>query len=174
MDYAVWTAWAANIILFITAGVTLALYFRTRGVSVLRSSFEHIAIQTRDADLIEMFEQLRRVRYSATAEGVELTYQNMQRDFKYDGTHINADNTIKKTFNYYEATCIGIKRGALEERMIRDWWGDALVSDWIDFQHYVHEARIALDYDELYIEVERYVHRWIKPERRSKLLPPKA
>lgn len=164
---------ATAIILLVTAAASLLLYASTRKIAVLRSSFEHIAIQTRDADLIEMFEQLRRVRHAASAGEVALTYKNMQRDFKYDGTHIYADNIIKKTFNYYEATCIGIKRGALEEQMIEDWWGDAMVSDWIDFQQYVDEARDALAYRGLYIEVEYYVRRWIKPELAGKLLSPK-
>jgi len=160
------------------AAVSLGVYavltnISERNNSVKFESISFIRSMATEAVIIQMFEELRKVRHYVESHKIPISYKEMQIEVSIENSVLNFDNVIKKTLNYYEVACIGVKRGALHEEIIKDWCGDAIVADWIDLQQYVYDALKALDYDELYIEVERHVRRWVKPGRAGELLPAK-
>lgn len=135
------------------------------------ASFDHIAQQTRDRELIEMFEEFRVVRRKVTADK-----QNPVSIDDIEGLIIDhhrralsAEDIIKKVFNYYEATAIGIREGALEETIIKGWWRSSFVLDWADFSEYVRQRRKRYEIPKLFCEYEELVKKWATNEERPKI-----
>ena len=177
----------ADIGLLIVGGMTLvviaitAFYARqqihkTRDREKINNSFNHIAIQTRDHDLIAMFEEFRQVRaklrdgYNGAlglehVEGQEVSFHRVM---------LSAEDVIKKVFNYYEATAIGMHQDALDKAIIKDWWRRSYMLDFIDFALYVYEKRIRDNAPKLYIEYEEIVLNWAEPHEEEMILAAKA
>ena len=168
----------------------------------LTNSFEHIAIQTRDRDLITMFEEFRQLRRymndikqahdgvwtptksvhevqnyyvgkplgadadaDATAKGGRRSVPPLPSDPCEDDIKGKTGNdVIKKVFNYYEATAIGVRMGALEEDVIRKWWRKTYILDWLDFKFYVQYIRENEKTPRAYCEYEALVTRWASDE----------
>ena len=74
------------------------------------------------------------------------------------------NDIIKKVFNYYEATAIGVRMGALEEDVIRKWWRKTYILDWLDFKFYVQYIRENEKTPRAYCEYEALVTRWASDE----------
>lgn len=134
------------------------------------SSFEHIARQTRDRELIEMFEEFRQVRNALTKRfdklnGAPFGVKHVDgQEVSYHKTMLSADDVLKKVFNYYEATAIGIDTDALDNDHIKRWWRGTYVLDFRDFAAFVYEQRLLAPAPELYVEYEKVARRWAKPE----------
>ena len=79
---------------------------------------------------------------------------------KHNDNAIYATDIIKKLFNYYEATAIGIELGALDEQVIESWWKTSYVRDWRAFKRYIKEKREADKIPRLYEKYEAQVARW--------------
>ncbi|MEQ8405704.1 MAG: DUF4760 domain-containing protein [Oceanicaulis sp.] len=135
------------------------------------ASFDHIARQTRDRELIEMFEEFRVVRRKVTdgkqnpvsiddIEGLIIDHHRRA---------LSAEDIIKKVFNYYEATAIGIREGALEEQIIKGWWRTSFVLDWADFSEYVRQRRKRYGIPKLFSEYEALVQKWAEGSEREKI-----
>lgn len=125
-------------------------------------SFDHIIEQTRDRDLIEMNEQFKAVIDSLKKTGPgPYGLADVEGHFvKHRQAAIDAAEVITKLFNYYEATAIGIKLGALDEEIIKQWWRASYVEDWKDFSLYVTEKRQRDDRDALYRQYQTQAERW--------------
>ena len=146
----------------------------------LANSFNHIAVQTRDGDLIRMFEEFRQVgRILRTVNGKkaldvefieEFDYASYQSELAEAGVPqpdehfpVPAD-VIKKVFNYYEATAIGIKRHALDEDLVKSWWRKRYILDWIEYADYIRSKRKTHKLPKLFIEYESLVRKWATEE----------
>lgn len=134
------------------------------------SSFEHIARQTRDRELIEMFEEFRQVKQALgkrfkTLNGRPFGVEHVEgQEVSYHKAMLSADDVLKKVFNYYEATGIGIDTDALDDRHIKRWWRGTYVLDFCDFAAFVYEKRLISSAPKLYIEYETVVRRWATPD----------
>jgi len=166
-----WALLLNGIQLCVIIGATLIAYVTYRDAQrreKTNNSFHHIAKQTRDHDVIQMFEEFRRVR-SELRDGHQGAFGLKQVEGKVIDHHqraLNAEDVVKKVFNYYEATAIGMKQSALEEQIIKDWWRRSYVLDWTDFAAYVREKRERDDAPKLYLEYETYVNRWANDDER--------
>jgi len=135
------------------------------------ASFDHIAQQTRDRELIEMFEEFRVVRRKVL-DGKENPVSIDDIEGLVIDHHrraLGAEDIIKKVFNYYEATAIGIREGALEEQIIKGWWRTSFVLDWADFSEYVRQRRKRYRIPKLFSEYEALVDRWAEGDERAKI-----
>ena len=137
----------------------------------VNNSFEHIAIQTRDHDLIQMFEQFRLARRKLRDGHIGSfgVLQVEDREISYNGRMLMAEDVLKKVFNYYEATAIGIKNGALNEAILRDWWRRSDVLDFIDFALYVFQRRLRDDAPKMFIEYEQLALKWTEGDERQQI-----
>ncbi|WP_417478553.1 DUF4760 domain-containing protein [Maricaulis sp.] len=139
----------------------------------LANSFQHIAVQTRDGDLIEMFEEFRVVRRSLKAsngtKALDADIVEAAEPIKIGARKVKPSDVIKKVFNYYEATAIGVKRHALDEAMIRSWWRKSYILDWMDFAEYIRAKRKRDRLPRLFIEYESLVRRWANEEEQGLL-----
>lgn len=149
---------------------------KTREREKINNSFHHIAIQTRDHDLIAMFEEFRRVRAKlrdghAGSLGLE---QVEGQEVSFHRAMLSAEDVIKKVFNYYEATAIGIHQDALDKAIIKDWWRRSYVLDFSDFALYVYEKRLRDDAPKLYLEYEKIVLEWAEPVEKRAIVEAKT
>ncbi|WP_019961412.1 DUF4760 domain-containing protein [Woodsholea maritima] len=139
------------------------------------NSFKHIAEQTRDRELIEMFEEFRVVRKEVkNGNDNPLSIDHIVKIvIDHNGRALKAEDVIKKVFNYYEATALGIATDALDEDIIKRWWRTSFVLDWSDFSEYIRQKRKGRSDSpgnpKLYIELENLVKKWALPEERSKI-----
>lgn len=152
-----------------TAGIAWWQLRRAKQREQINNSFGHIAIQTRDHDLIQMFEQFRLARRKLRdghdgSLGVE---QVQDREISYNGRMLMAEDVLKKVFNYYEATAIGVKQEALNEPILRDWWRRSYVLDFNDFALYVYQRRLRDDADKMFIEYEGLARKWASEAEKS-------
>lgn len=126
------------------------------------NSFDHIAKQTCDRDLILMHEQFREVvQHLEKASTAPFRYNQVHANtLKHNNLAIDAEDVITKVFNYYEATAIGIELNALDEDIIKEWWRSSYVNDWIDFVLFVREKREIFGRPKLYCKFEEQARRW--------------
>tara|TARA_R110002124_G_scaffold255128_1_gene420762 strand:- start:278 stop:913 length:636 start_codon:yes stop_codon:yes gene_type:complete len=139
----------------------------------LANSFQHIAVQTRDGDLIQMFEEFRVVRRELQASNdkqpLDTDTVEAAKPVKVGERKVRPADVIKKVFNYYEATAIGVKRHALDEQMIKSWWRKSYILDWMDFAEYIRAKRKRDRLPRLFIEYESLVRRWATEEEQGLL-----
>lgn len=172
----VWIGAATLVFLVISAALVAVQIWHSGRTTKKNNSFVHIAIQTRDHDLIQMFEQFRLARRKLRdghigSFGVE---QVDEREISYNGRMLMAEDVLKKVFNYYEATAIGIKNGALNEPILKDWWRRSYVLDFIDFALYVYQRRLRDGADKLFSEYEEQAIRWAKEDEQQQIEDAKA
>ena len=153
---------ATLVLLLLSAGAAIWQVLASQRREKVNNSFEHIAIQTRDHDLIKMFEEFRLVRAQLMPdETITLGLDDVEgAEVSHHGKMLSAEDVVKKVFNYYEATAIGIKKQALNETIIKDWWRRSYVLDFADFAQYVYEKRARDDAPKLYSEYESIVKQW--------------
>ena len=149
---------------------------KTREREKINNSFHHIAIQTRDHDLIAMFEEFREVRAKLRDGGSgSLGLDRVEgQEVSFHRAMLSAEDVIKKVFNYYEATAIGMHQDALDKAIIKDWWRRSYVLDFSDFALYVYEKRLRDKAPKLYLEYEKIVLEWAQPNEEQMILAAKA
>ena len=165
----------------VTAVIAYNSFQEDRRRAQRNNSFEHIAIHTRDHDIINMFQEfveLRREFYKDVEVGDEGPWNLVQYDRvingpkvgdpKKKGAYIEAQDIVRKVFNYYEATAIGIKNGALDESIIKDWWRTTMVFDWYDYCLFIRKKREVDKIPKLYCELENLVDRWATEEEKKR------
>ncbi|WP_421857873.1 DUF4760 domain-containing protein [Oceanicaulis sp.] len=162
---------ATLFLLIITAAFAGIQIWHSGRTTKKNNSFFHIAIQTRDHDLIQMFEQFRLARRKLRdghigSFGVE---QVDEREISYAGKMLMAEDVLKKVFNYYEATAIGIKNGALNEPILKDWWRRSYVLDFIDFALYVYQRRLRDGAEKLFSEYELQAINWAEDDEKQQI-----
>lgn len=160
-----WTDFTTVALLAVSACAAIFLWWSTKESAKKRNSFDHIATQTRDHDLIRMFEEFRAIRRHFVDKQLDFSYDNVMREEVElpNGTTKRAENVVKKVFNYYEATAIGIKRGALENSIIKEWWRKTYIQHWIEFKGYVRSARERDSAPKLFKEYQCIVEKWAEP-----------
>lgn len=133
-----------------------------RSRAQISKSFDHIIEQTRDRDLIAMNEEFKAVIDSLKKLGPGPYGLADVEDHlvKHREAAIDAAEVITKLFNYYEATAIGIRLGALDEEIIKQWWRASYVADWQDFSLYIEEKRTRDKRAALYVEYQAQAERW--------------
>lgn len=176
MDQITWLDWASfilNALVFIvilgSAIIALVTLDHANKRARRSASFDHIAQQTRDRELIEMFEEFRVVRRKVT-DGKENPVSIDDIEGLIIDHHrraLSAEDIIKKVFNYYEATAVGIREGALEEQIIKGWWRTSFVLDWADFSEYVRQRRKRYGIPKLFCEYEALVQKWAEGAERE-------
>ncbi|WP_375549560.1 DUF4760 domain-containing protein [Oceanicaulis alexandrii] len=126
------------------------------------NTIQYIRDQASNPILIGMFEQFRQARRTLRNGHIGSFGMDQvgEREISYEGRLILVDDVIKKLFNYYEVTAIGIKDGGLDENIIKDWWRTSYVLDFIDFAIYVYQRRLRDDAGRLFINYEELALRW--------------
>ena len=156
-----------TIVAGVVAWLTAILQIQeSRRTAKINNSFEHIAIQTRDHDLIRMFEEFRLARRKLRdghkgSFGLE---QVEEREITHHGKALIAEDILTKVFNYYEATAIGVDKSALDEDIIKSWWRKSYVWDFIDFAYFVFQKRDRDEAPKMFIEYEKMALRWANDE----------
>ena len=168
--------------LLISVLVALSLYKQNRDIAAQTTerhqkaeTFNHIITQTRDRDVIEMFEEMRALR----AYFREHPEPNPERSYEVvrnleieltDGKHKRAEDILKKVFNYYEATAIGLKNETLHEEMLEKWWRTTFILDWVDWKSYVEKMRTEESTPRAFIEFENLSKEWARSHRFNYLI----
>lgn len=163
---------AATAIAVIISAVAAYLgYQETREATKNRTSFEVIFKLVHDQDLIGIFGAWRsiKVKYDGDKDGVP--FDDVHRNYKqYQATlsqngiahtdHVHEYDIIISLLNYYEAIAIGIKDGAINEEIIKDWWRQTTVRDWTLLYQFVSGYRKERGSSTIYEHAEDIVNSW--------------
>lgn len=129
----------------------------------LAKSFDHIVRQTTDHDLILLAQQINNLVDELKTKFNKSKFNSEDVRgviVKHNDHAIYATDIIRKLFNYYEATAIGIELGALDEKVIEGWWKTSYVRDWRAFKIYIEEKRVVDKIPRLYEKYQAQVKKW--------------
>lgn len=167
------TAGAVTITVAVTARQGIDLLRANRDRAKTQASYDHIARQTYDRDLIQMFEDLRHVIKGLPSpidvENGKLPVEVISEDG--GKLELMAEVFIRRVLNHYEVTSIGINRDALDEGIIRQWWRTNFVRDIIDLQTWIIENRSRVGSSAVFRECCDLAYRWAKEDERKRFKP---
>lgn len=174
-----------TIIVAFAAGIAWRQVRASVRTARIKSSFDTITAEIGDADLILMRNRWRQIRREMISRKLEITYPNMLRlegalnpatthsddhqIIQFDHPHRSLVDYIIQVCNYYEAVAVGIRRGAIDRAMYRDWWRTSFVLDWVDLHQFVLGYRDAESVPGAYIEFEALACEWITREEIERL-----
>jgi len=148
-----------------------AVYYTTRDGVKFRTTFQQIAQQVSDKDLLAATDRFRDIR--RRHHGKKLTYQLIQDAWESAGTDCANDtdksdaDRIIQLLNYYESWAIGIEHKALCPRMLYSWWRGTFIQDWLDLQHFVEEYRDTHKIPLAFVKAQILADTWAMPEERN-------
>lgn len=165
------------IALAVSAGAGFLLYKVSRDTARRKASFDHISRQTHDKDLIAMVKYFRGVKNIVGGEN-DIVYSE---DFnaRIVAGAITCGDAILRLLNYYEVTAIGVRKKALDEDIVKDWWRSTFVQDLVDLQDWVIKYRKIKSAPKAFCECYFLAYEWadenergsVKPEFRQEPVP---
>lgn len=195
--YSNWSEWSgvvtasASVVTAVAVLISAAGAFRAydsnRLATVDRTTFEVIHRSVHDKDLMEMFDIFRkiRIRYSkSNGKDIEQNYVITHDELfeSYDqyqnaigssrvaeNAHLHDYDIILRVLNYYESVAIGIRDGAINELMMRNWWRTTTVRDFIDMYVFIHQYRIFRGAPKVFEEAELLAVKWADTEELADL-----
>ncbi len=155
----------AQIAVTVSAIAALLLYLQSKRTAQIKASFDHISTQAGDKDLIEIVELFLALRESFNGKLPE--YNDAINTCEING-RLGRD-IIKRRLNFYEVTAIGIRRGALNNKIIKEWWRGTFVADLRDAQGWIKGYRIQRESPKAYCEAYNLALKWANPSERANM-----
>lgn len=143
--------------------VAFYAFLRSERRQIQSNTMGFIGAMAADPEIRKLWEKHRAVQNALRdSEGkLPATYVGVNTSVTGPGGNaINGADVLKQVFNYYEVIAIGIRNGAVDEKIMRDWWCHSMSADFDDWKLVILDARQALGSNDLWIEVERLVRKW--------------
>ncbi len=184
------TAYADSIAAISILGTALAAflaYRQTVAATRNRTTYEQIARQVSDRDVLIFVDASRNIReiyekpisYSELVEDhkakVKLRIKKLKaaEELRVNGGPFDRTDyeNVLSLLNYYESLAVGIESGALSEEMVKVWWRTTYVRDFGDYKHFIRDARMVEGANpSAFTEYEKFADKWAETEEEYELI----
>lgn len=152
-DYGSYLQVGAIIVSIIVATVIVKTH---RSIARKRAILDFIVHEQTDQDMIKARKTF--VKLKKTGNLVQYaTENNVAKD---------QTTTIRAILNIYELAAIGIKKGAYDEEIYKDWCRTTAVRDWIAVKEFVKAAQGNFN-SEIYVEFQALAIKWADEKERK-------
>lgn len=157
---------------FTLASISLYNLFNSRIQYKRDNSVQLITKMTADQHLTAVFEKFRKLRYSfENDDPSQIGYIALRsHKFEYNGSLHDPSQVVKDLYNFYEVIALGVKNKWLNEKILKTYWGESFILDWLDFQNYVFEMRINYNNKNIFSEYEQLAYKWANRELKKKFI----
>ncbi|MEM9840108.1 MAG: DUF4760 domain-containing protein [Pseudomonadota bacterium] len=82
------------------------------------------------------------------------------KHLRYDPEDLDTKNAFLALMNFYESIAIGVKRKALDDSIIKDWWQISFIRHFTIFHAYLHQYRCEHGLPRAFRNAEDLAQRW--------------